>query len=264
MKQPHQATKSTDNGLIIRDHATHQTSTNSTLLSLPLELRLMIFVACIKPSWIEGDSRYHYHEPTWYLSHTIPRSTLQLNKQLRIEALTALAGHPGLTVIFNVWPTVSLSSYLRPNADPPTLENTHVEKHTMRDFERVYQQCKSLPALKSRKLTLRLQSMFEIACIPLEVANYWLVDHVSVALEFWPEWDNIFIEVEAIDELLMNPRRKYWMPRPVAELEILCNIAVVDLQPLRARTATMKVGWTGSPVDRILKVLENVGGSGQL
>lgn len=254
------ATESADDELSVETHGTPRTPTTSTLLSLPLEVRLMIFAACIVPCWVKtgGGLPNYGDEPRWYLSHTIPRSALYLSKQLRTDAFTALAGYPSLAVICNSWPDYSPKN----DAYSPTLENMiAVGEDTLHDFQRVYRQCESLPSPKGRKLTLRL---FDAYGRPvLEDVKPRVVDQVSVAVKFWPFWESVLIDVDAMGGLILN-QRKDWGSDYGARLERGWRMVVEELQPLRARTTTMTVGLKGCPVDCVLKELEKGESSGPL
>ena len=76
-----------------------------TFFSLPIEIRLLIYTACIEPSQYmdcNPEEFSHLKPPSWFLSHTINPSLLLVSKQIRQEACSAIAAQSDLAVVCNV------------------------------------------------------------------------------------------------------------------------------------------------------------------
>lgn len=83
------------------------------------------------------------------------------------------------------------------------------------------------------------------------------------AVEFWPEWESVFIDPPEMNRPVVY-KREEGNVQSDPHVEMVCRVIVEGLRPLRARTATMKVGLKGWPEDTILKELEKGEGTDHL
>ena len=244
-----------------------------TLQTFPPEIRLMIFSTCIKSTRTsnKGDRL-----PTWFLSHRLPQSLLFLSKQIRDEALSALATHPGLRVNCYIWADVFTPRRYAEDLDlnPDQVFHFHQLRterrvmgplnaaHCKKDFYRVRDQCRQLNVPKGMSLTIKFcddgKSTQDHLLIELVAMRRTLVDAAFLAAEEWPQWRHVNIDVAAMNDA-MRMRLNYYPILPNHELDGQVDMSwkamMEDLQPLRAITKTLRISLQGWRQDSVLETL---------
>lgn len=250
-----------------------------TFLSLPTEARQLIFTNCIESSqWVEGDDEddeesSYRDPPPWYLSVTIPQSLLLVAKQIRQEALNAMAVHHDLAVVCNVFPSGEVyPGYIaegngRQESPPPRPTTSSFDiMSSSGDFGRVRKQCAEIPSPKGLMLMLKLHADGEGTehglVDELEAVRRSVAPDVFLAAEYLPQWQHVHIDLDGVDEAMKLRANSRYFGVPDHRLDeylVLGWQAIVEeSQPLRAKAKMLMVGLKGWRQDSDLEKLEKI------
>lgn len=241
----------------------------SILLSLPAEIRDAIFTACIEPSrWTDCDwDELPDPPPSWYLSHTIPPALVQVSKQVRHEALDAIAAYSDLAVVCNVIPSGTVQpGYIldglyrgkSPPAKPTRDSFGHMSKRG--HFGRVRKQCAELVAPRGLKLTFKLiadgEGSTHQLVDELEAVRRSVAIAVFLANEYLDQWQHVHLDLEDVDEAMRIQHNSGWFCVPDDELDEYLDrgwIAIIqEFYALRNKARKFTVDLKGWRQDRIL------------
>ena len=233
---------------------------------LPTEIRQLIFEFCISPSlWNGYDPEYYPSEivPSWYLSHMISPSLLQLNKQTRQEAFGFLAFYPLLTVACNA--DCEGLFYFNPGVTikPPVGKpESKLARGIARGFGKVRKQCIVLARFRKLRLTIGLYADGEEehnAVDEIEAVRLSIVDEIFLAINYVPPWRHVEIDLDGVDEMMRLRINDGYQAVRYEQLDEYLDAGwrtiVEEFRPLRASTESIGLELKGWRQDEVLRAL---------
>jgi len=199
-----------------------------TFFSLPIEIRLLIYTACIEPSQYtdcKPEEFSHLKPPSWFLSHTINPSLLLVSKQIRQEACSAIAAHSDLAVICNVYlPSYAAERRGRTETRRPKPSFRALSHDALtRDSGRVKKQRMDLLALNRFRLIPKLYADgygTEYNLVDgLEDVERSRADAAFRAIGAWTQWQHVIMDVAGMDGWMGLRASSRWGGVPRFELD---------------------------------------------